>query len=104
MEQHQKCKYSREFKEEAVRLLTSGGKSGRDIERDLGIGKGQIYRWRRELEAEGGGVRAFPGKGNPRDEEIARLRKELAIVTEEREILRKAVAIFSKPKTGRSAS
>jgi transposase len=44
-------------------------------------------------------VKAFPGKGNPRDAEIAKLKKELAIVTEEREILRKAVAIFSKPKT-----
>ena len=85
-------KYTREFKIEAVRLLENSDKSGRD----LGIGRGMIYRWRRELSEEN--IRAFPGHGNPRDEELYRLRKELAEVKEEREILRKAVAIFSKPK------
>ena len=91
-------KYTREFKERAVALLDKGEKSGREIEEDLGIGSGMIYRWRAQLRAEGKGVRAFPGNGNARDEEIARLRRELRIVTEEREILRKAAAIFSKAK------
>lgn len=92
-------KYTREFKVEAVRLLNTSGKSGHDIEADLGIGSGSIYRWRRQLEAEGTqGMRAFPGNGRPRDEELARLRKELAEVREERDILRKAVAIFSRTK------
>ena len=91
-------KYTREFKERAVAMLESSGKSGREIEEDLGIGKGMIYRWRAQLLAEGNGMRAFPGNGNPRDEELARLRRELAVVKEEREILRKAVAIFSRPK------
>ena len=54
------------------------------------------YDWKRELQD--GNLRAFPGHGNPRDEELYRLRKELAEITEERDILRKAVAIFSKPK------
>lgn len=89
-------KYDKEFKMEAVRLLEQGIKSGPEIERDLGVGRGQIYRWRAQLHADG--TRAFPGNGNPRDEELARLRRELKIVTEERDILRKAVAIFSKPK------
>ena len=89
-------KYSREFKIEAVRLLENSSKSGREIEEDLGIGKGVLYRWKRELQDEN--LRAFPGHGNPRDEELYRLRKELAEVSEERDILRKAVAIFSKPK------
>ena len=89
-------KYTREFKIEAVRLLENSDKSGREIEQDLGIGRGMIYRWRREFSEEN--IRAFPGHGNPRDEELYRLRKELADVTEERDILRKAVAIFSKPK------
>ena len=90
--------YTREFKIEAVRLLESSSKSGREIEDDLGIGRGQIYRWRKQFEAEDGNIRAFPGTGNPRDEELARLKRELAIVREERDILRKAVAIFSRPK------
>ena len=91
-------KYTREFKIEAVRLVESGGKSGREIEDDLGIGRGQVYRWRRQLAEENGSIRAFPGTGNSRDEEFMRLKRELAIVREEREILRKAVAIFSRPK------
>ena len=90
-------KYTEEFKIDAVRLLEQGIKSGSEIERDLGIGKGQIYRWRAQLNATDG-TRAFPGNGNPRDEELARLRRELKQVTEERDILRKAVAIFSRPK------
>jgi transposase len=89
-------KYTKEFKIEAVRLFETSSKSGREIERDLGIGRGVLYRWKREMQDEN--LRAFPGHGNPRDEELYRLRKELAEVTEERDILRKAVAIFSKPK------
>jgi transposase-like protein len=92
-------KYSREFKVEVVRLLNTSGKSGHEIEADLGIGSGSIYRWRKQLEAEGAqGIRAFPGGGRPRDEELARLRKENSELREEREILRKALAIFSRTK------
>lgn len=91
-------KYTREFKEEAVAMLESSGKSGREIEEDLGVGRGMIYRWRTQLRGEGNGILAFPGNGKPRDEELARLRKENAILREEREILRKALAIFSKAR------
>ena len=91
-------KYTREFKLEAIRLLNTSGKSGHEIEADLGIGSGVLYRWRKQLEEESKGLRAFPGNGNPRDEELYRLRKDLAEVTEERDILRKAVAIFSRVK------
>ena len=91
-------KYTREFKVEAVQLLNTSGKNGHEIEEDLGIGRGQIYRWRRELEEENDGLRAFPGNGKVRDEELSQLRKENAVLREERDILRKAVAIFSRPK------
>jgi len=85
--------YTREFKEDAVRLLESGTKTGREIEENLGIGRGLSYRWRRQLEEEHkAGIRAFPGRGNPRDEELVQLRKELADVSEERDILRKAIS------------
>jgi transposase len=93
----QRKKYTREFKVEAVRLLETSGRNGHEIEKDLGIGSGQVYRWRKQLAAEGGGIRAFPGTGKPRDEELARLKKENAVLREERDILRKAVAIFSRP-------
>lgn len=93
-------KYDREFKVAAVKILESGEKSGHEIEKDLGIGSGQIYRWRAQLaqETSGSGQRAFPGNGKPRDEELAELRRENKNLREERDILRKAVAIFSKPQ------
>lgn len=92
-------KYSREFKIEAVRMLDEGEKTGHEIEKELGVGSGQVYRWRKELRADGTeGIRAFPGNGKARDQELAELRKEVRELREERDILRKAVAIFSSHK------
>jgi transposase len=88
-------KYTKEFKLEAIRLLESGTKTGHEIEHDLGIGSGQIYRWRKQFSEDG--TRAFPGNGKSRDEELAALRKEVKELREERDILRKATAIFSRP-------
>jgi transposase len=81
--------YTTEFKVQAVELLTSSGKTGHPIEEELGIGQGTIYRWRRQLEENEG--QAFPGKGNERDKELARLQRENTELREEREILRKAL-------------
>ena len=92
-------KYSREFKVEAVRMLDEGEKTGHEIEKELGVGSGQVYRWRKELQAEGAeGIRAFPGNGKARDQELVELRKEVRELREERDIMRKAVAIFSNHK------
>ena len=87
--------YDREFKLEALRLVKTSGKSVRQIERDLGIGKGCLYRWRDEFEAEG--QQAFPGQGRltPEQEELRRLKRENEILRQQRDILKKAVAIFS---------
>jgi transposase-like protein len=87
-------KFTTEFKKEAIRLLDTRRKGGRELEQELGLSVGQIYRWRKELRIDG--KNAFPGNGNPRDEELAKLRKENAILREERDILRKAMAIFSR--------
>jgi transposase len=89
--------YSREFKIEAVRLAETSDKSIKQIEQDLGIGEGCIRQWKRKLAAEGDN--AFPGHGNlpPDEEEIRQLRRELEIVRQERDILKKAIAIFSRP-------
>ena len=85
--------YTRDFKIQAVELLNTSGKPGHQIETELGIGHGVIYRWRKQLAEEG--QLAFPGNGNERDKELAILRRECAELREEREILRKAIAIFS---------
>ena len=84
--------YSDEFKEEAVRLGETRGYA--EAGRDLGIGSGQIRRWKKQLEENES--RPFPGKGNPKDEELAKLRKELRRVKEENIVLKKAAGIFSR--------
>jgi len=89
-------RFSREFKEEAVRLVTEGRRPISEVARNLGVHENSLYRWVRQHAEDPAGC--FPGKGHlkPADEELARLRRELADMKEEREILKKALAIFSK--------
>ena len=88
-------KYDLEFKVEAVRMASEPGVTNRQVERRLGIGQGVLSRWKRELKDDG--AHAFAGKGRlkPEDEEIRRLKRENERLRREREILKKAVAIFS---------
>ena len=89
-------KYSKEFKQEAVRLAETSNKPVTQIARELGVRQNQIYKWRKELER--GEDVAFPGKGHKieEDPEKAELRKQLADAKEEIEILKKAAAYFAK--------
>jgi len=86
--------YSSEFKREAVRLVTEGGLSIAQVSRDLGLNDNMISRWKKE--AEQNGEKAFPGQGHPQDEELSRLRREVEVLRQEREILKKAISIFSE--------
>jgi len=87
--------YSREFKREAVELLETSGKSASQLERELGIGKGNLWRWKREFAKNGDD--AFPGQGRltPDQERLRKLERENEVLRQERDILKKAVAIFS---------
>lgn len=86
--------YTKEFKVEAVHLAQKTGFA--QTGRNLGINPNLIHKWKNQLEAaEENGQQAFPGKGNPQDEELARLRRELRQAQEDNEILKKAVGIFS---------
>lgn len=89
-------KYDREFKLEAVRLVTEGGRPVTEVARGLGIHANLLHNWRRKYLNDT--AHAFPGKGHlkPADAELRRLQRELADVREERDILKKALAIFSK--------
>ena len=93
----QRKTYTREFKFEAVRLAETSGKSMRQLEQEMGIGEGCIRQWKRKLAADG--ENAFPGHGNlpPDEERIRQLERELETVRQERDVLKKAVAIFSHP-------
>ncbi|MEJ2475773.1 MAG: transposase [Desulfobacterales bacterium] len=86
----------KEFKIEAVRLASEPGNTQTGIERDLGISQGIISRWKRELRKDGD--QAFPGKGRLKldDDEMRRLKRENERLRRERDILKKAVAIFSE--------
>ena len=104
MEQKSSRSYDADFKREAVRLADAEDVTDHQVERDLGIYQGAIGSWRKKLKADP--VEAFPGKGHqkPFEEENRRLRRDLKIAREERDILKKAVAIFSKtPKPGSSS-
>jgi len=89
--------YTREFKLEAVGLLETSGKSASQLERELGIGDGCLSSWKRAFAEEG--KHAFPGHGRlkPDQERIRQLERENQILRQERDILKKAVAIFSHP-------
>jgi transposase len=90
-------KYTDEFKREAVRLYETSGKTQAQIEIDLGLWRGCISRWKKDLERTG--EQAFPGQGRltPDDERIRKLERENEILRQERDILKKAMAIFSQP-------
>ncbi|SDT04840.1 transposase [Halopseudomonas litoralis] len=82
--------YSPEFKREAVELARRSGTSCRQI---IGVAPSLLNRWVREARA---AEKPFPGTGNPRDEELARLKRELARVTKERDFLKDAAAYFAR--------
>jgi transposase len=86
--------FSREYKLEAVRAAERSGNVAQTA-RDLGIRPNLIHRWKRELSD--GGHRAFPGHGTPRDEELARLRRENKRLQQELAIIKKALGIVSSP-------
>jgi len=89
-------KYDADFKKEAVELSLEPGKTAKQVAEDLGVPLGTFTRWRCEYAKDRDN--AFPGHGNqrPNDNEVDRLRRELLDVKMERDILKKAVAIFSK--------
>lgn len=79
--------FIREFKQEAVKLVTAGGDPIAQVARDLGITPNLLRLWKQEVA--GDPVAAFPCKGRrkPQEEELARLKRELARVTQERDFL-----------------
>jgi transposase len=87
---------SKEYKLEAVRLMTEGGQSISQVARDLGIRDTILGRWKKDWEQDRDA--AFPGKGQvkPEEAELRHLRRENERLRMERDIFKKAAAIFSK--------
>lgn len=90
--------YDKAFKLNAINHYLASGQSYEEVSEGLGIPIGTLVTWVKGYKDEG--LEAFPGKGHVKasDAELSNLRKELAIVKEERDILKKALGIFSSPR------
>jgi transposase len=88
--------FTKEFKQEAVQLVQSSGKSQTQIARDLGIADSTLHHWCKLFSQQG--EQAFPGSGHqsPHEEEIRHLKRENELLRQERDILKKAIGIFSR--------
>lgn len=99
-ENGKKTRFDRDFKISAVKMVTEGGHKAVEVARGLGIHQNQLYSWKRKFSDSG--EKAFPGKGHLT--ELAALRRQLREVEMERDILKKAVGIFSKTTGNGSGS
>jgi transposase len=91
-EKGKKKRFDRDFKMSAVKMVTEGGHKAAEVARSLGIDAGRLYLWKKQFS--NSGDKAFVGKGHLG--EMAALRRKLREVEMERDILKKAVGIFSK--------
>lgn len=92
-------RHSREFKLEAVKQVVELGRPVSEVADSLGVNRNMLSAWKRQLLAEGALAFGGQSKRSEADEEIARLRKELAIARQERDILKKAAAYFANDKS-----
>jgi transposase len=91
-ERQERRVFTEEFKRDAVQLAKERGNVAQAA-RDLGVHESVLSRWKRRLDTSP--ERPFPGQGNPQNPELAQLKRENARLTEENEILKKAVGIFT---------
>lgn len=85
-------RFTPEYKAEVVQLMRTSGKSIAQIARDLGINKGSLHEWLRQADVDTG---KREGLTTAEREELARARREIKVLREERDILRKAAAFFA---------
>jgi len=88
--------YDREFKKSAVKLVLESGRSVKSIAEELGISDNTLFIWKKRYQEDA--KNAFPGKGHmkPEQEELRRKDREIARLKMERDILKKAIAYFTK--------
>ena len=90
-------RFDLQFKLDAVRLMSEGGRTMAQLSEDLGVGLSQLRYWRRKYGKASANDNGVPDPSSaPSAAEMEKLRRELALVKEEREILKKALAVFSR--------
>lgn len=89
-------RYTDEFKREVLELAANKERGIRQLERELGITPGLIYKWRERYRADEKNGTLRPSEEREAEAEIRRLKRELAIVRQERDILKKAIQVFSR--------
>jgi transposase len=97
-------RYTEAFKRELVALYEAGERSAASLEREYGLGSGNLWRWINRYGFSEGGKTVGIGSRTAEERQIRELERELAITRQERDILKKAVAIFSRPKQSGSSS
>jgi len=99
MEEHRiRRTYDRDFKVSAMRLILEKHQSVSRVSRDLGVNQNTLHNWKKAYLEDS--RNCFPGNGKvtEHEAEVRRLKRELALVKEERDILKKAVGIFSETR------
>ncbi len=91
-------RYPEELKREALNLAAKPGMTVAQVERDLGITPGLIYKWRQRYRVDENSAELKPSAERESEAEIRRLQRELATAREERDILKKAVQVFSQDR------
>jgi transposase len=91
--------YTREFKLQALRMITDKGLSIAEVSRQLGVTEGCLRNWKKAAAEQGDAAFPGPGKLSPADDELRRLRAEVHRLRAERDLLKKAAAYFANPPT-----
>ena len=91
-------KYSKEFKLEAIRISESGERSISEIERELGISNGLLWKWKDSWNKQNKKQETFPGNGNLTETEahIRQLEREILLLKQDKDILKKVLKMYSK--------
>jgi transposase len=96
MDKRSRRQFTKEFKAETVALIRGSAKPVAQICRDMGLSESTVQRWVAQAEVDGG---QRDGLTTTEREELSRLRRELRVVCEERDVLAKAIAFFTKATT-----
>lgn len=87
-------KYTDEFKRDVLAMVAEGKRSVAQIERDLELTPGLIYKWQQRYRVKDAALEASAERAE--QAELRRLKRELEIVKQERDILKKAIQVFSR--------